>query len=32
VTWNGQQPTSPPPVKLRGKGKLVSEIIMEDRD
>jgi prevent-host-death family protein len=32
VSWNGQKPNFPPPVKLRGKGKLVSEIIMEDRD
>ena len=31
VSWNGQKPVFPPPVKLRGEGKLVSEIVMEDR-
>jgi hypothetical protein len=31
VTWNGQQPMLPPPVKLRGEGTLVSEIVLEDR-
>jgi len=31
VSWNGQKPVFPPPVKLRGQGKLVSEIVMEDR-
>ena len=31
VSWNGQKPEFPPPVKLRGQGKLVSEIVMEDR-
>ncbi|KEF41587.1 MAG: hypothetical protein ER33_10460 [Cyanobium sp. CACIAM 14] len=31
VTWNGQNPVFAPPVKLRGEGKLVSEIILEDR-
>jgi prevent-host-death family protein len=31
VTWNGQKPVFPPPVKLRGEGKRVSEIVMEDR-
>lgn len=31
VTWNGQKPVFSPPVTLRGKGKLVSEIILEDR-
>lgn len=31
VSWNGQKPVSPPPVKLRGEGQLVSEIVMEDR-
>jgi prevent-host-death family protein len=31
VSWNGQKPLFPPPVKLRGEGKLVSEIVMEDR-
>jgi hypothetical protein len=32
VSWNGQKPVFPPPVKLRGERKLVSEIVMEDRD
>jgi hypothetical protein len=31
ISWNGQKPEFPPPVKLRGHGKLVSEIVMEDR-
>lgn len=31
VTWKGQKPVFSPPVTLRGKGKLVSEIILEDR-
>ncbi len=31
ISWNGQKPNLPPPVKLRGKGKLLSEIVMEDR-
>ncbi len=31
ISWNGQKPMSPPPVKLRGQGKLVSEIVLEDR-
>jgi prevent-host-death family protein len=31
VSWNGQKPVFPPPVKLRGEGKLVSDIVMEDR-
>ncbi|MDM7952494.1 MAG: type II toxin-antitoxin system prevent-host-death family antitoxin [Cyanobium sp. CZS 25K] len=31
ISWNGQKPVLPPPVKLRGEGKLVSEIVMEDR-
>jgi prevent-host-death family protein len=31
ISWNGQKPVFPPPVKLRGEGKLVSEIVMEDR-
>lgn len=31
VSWNGQKPMFPPPVKLRGEGKLVSDIVMEDR-
>ncbi len=31
ISWNGEKPVLPPPVKLRGEGKLVSEIVMEDR-
>lgn len=31
ISWNGQKPVFPPPVELRGQGKLVSEIVMEDR-
>jgi prevent-host-death family protein len=31
ISWNGQKPNMPPPVKLRGKGKLLSEILIEDR-
>ena len=31
ISWNGQKPVLPPPVKLRGEGKLVSDIVMEDR-
>ena len=31
ISWNGQKPILPPPVKLRGQGKLVSEIVLEDR-
>lgn len=31
ISWNGQKPVFPPPVELRGHGKLVSEIVMEDR-
>ena len=31
VSWNGQKPVFPPPEKLRGQGKRVSEIVMEDR-
>ncbi|MEB3194624.1 MAG: type II toxin-antitoxin system prevent-host-death family antitoxin, partial [Cyanobacteriota bacterium] len=31
ISWNGQKPNMPPPVKLRGKGKLLSEIVIEDR-
>ena len=32
ISWNGQKPNLPPPVKLRGKGTLLSEILIEDRD
>ena len=31
VSWNGQKPNLPPPVKLRGQGKLLSDIVIEDR-
>jgi hypothetical protein len=31
VSWNGQKPVFPPPVKLRGEGKLISDIVIEDR-
>ena len=31
ISWNGQKPNLPPPVKLRGKGKLLSEIVIGDR-
>jgi len=31
ISWSGQKPVFPPPVQLRGQGKLVSEIVMEDR-
>ena len=31
VSWNGQKPNLLPPVKLRGKGKLMSDIVIEDR-
>ncbi|MCP9917765.1 type II toxin-antitoxin system prevent-host-death family antitoxin [Cyanobium sp. ATX 6F1] len=32
ITWSGQKPVFPPPVKLNDSGKLVSEIVLEDRD
>ena len=31
ISWNGQKPNLPPPVKLRGQGKLLSDIVIEDR-
>lgn len=31
MSWNGQKPILPPPVKLRGEGKPLSDIVMEDR-
>lgn len=31
VSWSGEKPVFSPPVKLRGSGKLISEIVMEDR-
>ncbi len=32
VSWSGQKPAFPPPVRLSGGGKLVSEIVLDDRD
>ena len=31
ISWNGEKPNLPPPVKLRGQGKLLSDIVIEDR-
>jgi len=31
INWNGQKPNLPPPVKLRGQQKLLSDIVIEDR-
>jgi prevent-host-death family protein len=31
ISWNGQKPNLPPPVPLRGKGKPLSDIVLEDR-
>jgi prevent-host-death family protein len=31
ISWNGQKPVFPSPIKLSGKGKLISEIVIEDR-
>lgn len=31
VSWNGQKPIFPPPVKLSAGGKSVSEMVLEDR-
>lgn len=31
ISWNGQKPVFPPPIKLKGIGKLISEIVIEDR-
>jgi prevent-host-death family protein len=31
ISWNGQKPDIPPPIKLSGQGKLISEIVIEDR-
>jgi prevent-host-death family protein len=31
ISWSGQKPNLPPPVKLRGQGKLLSDIVIEDR-
>lgn len=32
VSWNGQKPVFPPPVELPGKGKLIGQLILDDRD
>jgi prevent-host-death family protein len=32
VSWSGQKPVFPPPVRLSGGGKLVSEIVLDGRD
>ena len=31
ISWNGQKPNLPPPVKLRGQRTLLSNIVIEDR-
>jgi prevent-host-death family protein len=31
VTWNGQKPDFPPPVKLNDGGPLISDIVIQDR-
>lgn len=31
ISWSAQKPNLPPPVKLRGQGKLLSDIVIEDR-
>ena len=31
ISWSGEKPVFPPPIKLSGKGKLISEIVIEDR-
>ena len=31
ISWNGEKPNLPPPVKLRGQVKLLSDIVIEDR-
>ena len=31
ISWNGEKPNLPPPVKLRGQAKLLSNIVIEDR-
>ena len=31
ISWNGQKPNLPPPVKLRGQQTLLSDIVIEDR-
>ena len=29
ISWNGQKPNLPPPVPLRGKGKPLSDIVLD---
>lgn len=31
VSWNGNKPVIPTPIVLKGSGKLISEIVLEDR-
>ena len=31
VSWNGQKPVFPPPVKLNDGGPPISDIVIEDR-
>jgi prevent-host-death family protein len=31
ISWNGQNPVLPPPVKLGDGGPLISDIVIEDR-
>ena len=31
ISWNGQKPVIPPPVKLNDGGPLMSDIVIEDR-
>ncbi|WP_255011809.1 type II toxin-antitoxin system Phd/YefM family antitoxin [Cyanobium sp. Cruz-8D1] len=31
VSWSGQKPAFPPPIRLKGGGKSVSEMVLEDR-
>jgi len=31
VSWSGQKPAFPPPIRLSGAGKCVSEMVLEDR-
>lgn len=31
VSWNGSKPVIPTPIVLKGSGKLISEIVLEDR-
>jgi prevent-host-death family protein len=31
VSWNGQKPVFPAPIKLKGQGKRISDIVIGDR-